>query len=109
MFKIFLWAAALQSVGKGKSTLPNRHVRVASALNGPITTECKERKNAFLNIPIGSCSIYGYRRHTERAENRKNKNIKRPKGKQPQAAFYCNFPFAFRIVKHRRPTNLPAG
>ncbi|MFY0780674.1 hypothetical protein AB1K18_10300 [Peribacillus simplex] len=43
-------------------------VRVASALNDEITTTCM-----MLRLySVGSCTIYSYCRHIERAENRKS-------------------------------------
>lgn len=60
---------------------------------------------------VGSCSIYGYRRQTKRAEDR-NIQINRKEGHKDSsraAAIFIIFPFAFRIVKQRRPANLPAG
>jgi len=58
---------------------------------------------------ISSCSIYGYRRHTELPGYRKINKIKEHKDSSRPAAFFIIFPFAFRIVKQRRPANLPAG
>ncbi|MFJ7975827.1 hypothetical protein ACIQZI_08950 [Peribacillus sp. NPDC096379] len=66
--------------------------------------------NASLHS-VGSCSICGSR-HTERAEELKVKEIK-TKGMQPSGCllfyFILFFPFAFRIVKQRKLSNLSAG